>query len=185
MKNKLILTLILFISFIGMAHSENKINITIDGRTLSATLAANDATKALMDKLAEGPVKITMNNYGGFEKVGALPWDLPTSDTRITTKPGDIMLYNGDNIVIFYGANSWAYTPLGVLEITDASEIKNFVGEGEKEVTIYMKNTTLVSDVNIDARHAGKVFDLDGKVVSNRPLSPGFYIVDNKKVFIK
>ena len=87
MKNKLILTLILFISFIGMAHSENKINITIDGRTLSATLAANDATKALMDKLAEGPVKITMNNYGGFEKVGALPWALPTSDTRFTTKP--------------------------------------------------------------------------------------------------
>ena len=168
-----------------MAHSENKINITIDGRVMSATLADNDATKALAEKLAEGPVAIMMNNYGGFEKVGALPWSLPTSDTRITTRPGDIMLYNGNSIVIFYGENSWAYTPLGVLDTTDPDEIKNFVGTGDKEVTLSLDNLSYIGEVSWDADTKEKVFALDGKEINGRPLAPGLYIIDNKKVIIK
>lgn len=185
MRNKVFLTVILILAGINMGKSENKINITIDGRTMSATLADNEATKALVEKLANGPITITMNNYGGFEKVGALPWSLPSADTQITTKPGDIMLYNSNNIVIFYGQNSWAYTPLGVLETTGQEEISSFVGSGDKQVTIALDNLSQIVDVYSDAHTKEKVFALDGKEIAGRPLTPGLYIINNKKVIIK
>ena len=185
MRNRILLALIIIVACINMGKSENKINITIDGRTMSATLAVNDATKALAEKLAEGPVTITMNNYGGFEKVGALPWSLPASDTRITTKPGDIMLYTSDNIVIFYGENTWAYTPLGVMDTTDPEEISNFVGNGNKQVTLSLDNPSHIREISSDADTKEKVFALDGKEIQGSPLAPGIYIVNNKKVIVK
>lgn len=185
MVNKIKLTLILLIICINMGFSENKIKITIDGRTMSATVADNQAAKALVEKLTAGPVTITMSNYGGFEKVGALPWSLPASDTQITTKPGDIMLYNGNNIVIFYGQNSWAYTPLGLLETTNSSEISSFVGNGSKQVTLSLDNQTYIDNISIEDASKEKVFSLDGKLIAERPLAPGLYIVNNKKVIIK
>ena len=185
MKNKIFLTLILVLLGISMAHSENKINITIDGHTMTATLADNVATQALMEKLADGPITISMNNYGGFEKVGALPWSLPSDDSQITTKPGDIMLYNSNNIVIFYGQNSWAYTRLGVLETTDPDNISSFVGNGNKQVTISLDLKADVVDFKIDADTNLRVFALNGVEIKKRPLSPGLYIVNHRKVFIK
>ena len=168
-----------------MGKSENKINITIDGQSMLATLVDNVATKALAEKLANGPVTITMNSYGGFEKVGGLPWSLPSDDTQITTKPGDIMLYMGNNIVIFYGQNSWSYTRLGVLETSVPSEISNFVCTGSKQVTIYLENSVGVANITIDTYTKDQVFAINGTEVTQRPLSPGIYIVNNKKVIIK
>ena len=185
MINKAIFTLILIVTCINMGKSENKINITIDGLTMSATLADNVATKALVENLANGPISITMNNYGGFEKVGALPWSLPSADTQITTNPGDIMLYNSNNIVIFYGQNSWAYTPLGVLETTDSSEISSFVGNGNKQVTISLDTSTGIVDVTVDAYTKDRVYSFNGTEITNRPLFPGLYIINNKKVIVK
>ena len=185
MRNRVFSTVILLVACIILGKSENRINITIDGRTMSATLAVNDATKALAEKLAGGPVTITMSNYGGFEKVGALPWALPASDTRITTKPGDIMLYTGNNIVIFYGENTWAYTPLGVLDSASPEEISSFVGTGDKQVTLSLDNLSHVDEVSLDADTKEKVFALDGKDMQGRPLAPGLYIVNRKKVIIK
>lgn len=168
-----------------MAHSQNRINITIDGSSMSATLADNVATKALVEKLAAGPITITMNNYGGFEKVGALPWSLPSADTQITTNPGDIMLYTSNSIVIFYGQNSWAYTPIGALETSNSSEISSFVGNGTKQVTIALDNSAGVASIAIDADSKDRVFSLSGTELTKRPLSPGLYIVNNKKVIVK
>ena len=185
MRNKITLTAFILVAFFSMAKSENKINITIDGRSMSATLTDNDATKTLVEKLAEGPVTITMSNYGGFEKVGALPWSLPASDTRITTKPGDIMLYTSNNIVIFYGANTWAYTPLGTLDTTDPTLISEFVGNGDKQVTISLAGSSQIDDVHLSADTIDRVYALDGKEIQSRPLAPGLYIVNNKKVIIK
>lgn len=168
-----------------MSNAQNKINISIDGRSLEATLAENVATKALVNKLQNGPVKITMTNYGGFEKVGELPWSLPTDDSRITTSPGDIMLYLGNNIVIFYGQNTWSYTPLGSLETSDPSIISNFVGSGSKTVTISLVESASFDLPVVDGKTKELVFNLSGAVVSERPLAPGIYIVDNKKVLVK
>lgn len=185
MKRKILVTLTLVIACIQMIYSQNIIYITIDGRSLRATLAENSATKALTEKLVNGPVTITMNNYGGFEKVGELPWTLPSTDTQITTKAGDIMLYNSNNFVIFYGQNSWAYTPLGVLETTDPLAISNFVGTGSKQVSIYLDTSSNVELATIDADTEGRVFALNGNEVTKRPLSSGIYIMNNKKVIVK
>ena len=185
MRKKIIPALTLVLACINMGHSQNKINITIDGRSMSATLADNVATKALVEKLSDGPITITMSNYGGFEKVGALPWSLPSADTQITTKPGDIMLYNSNNIVIFYGQNSWAYTPLGVLETTDSSEISSFVGSGNKQVTISLDSSTGIVDATADVLTKDRVFAINGTEITKRPLSPGLYIINNQKVIVR
>lgn len=175
----------LLLIFSLMANAQTKINITIGDRTLTATLADNVATKALVEKIKTEPITITMNNYGGFEKVGSLPWTLPSSDTRITTKPGDIMLYTSNNMVIFYGENTWSYTPLGVLETTNPSEISEFVGNGTKQVTISLNTPTGMKIAEIDSATPREVYSLDGKQISQRPLKAGFYIVDNKKVIVR
>lgn len=184
MKKKTLL-LILFIILFQMAKSQTTIDITVDGRTMSATLADNAATKALIEKLSEGPVAITMNNYGGFEKVGALPWTLPSADTRITTTPGDIMLYTANNVVIFYGTNTWSYTPLGRLETDSASEISEFVGNGTRQVTFSLAASAGIEKISREDASSMQVCSLDGKPVVSRPLKPGLYIAGNRKIIIK
>ena len=81
------------------------------------------------------------DDYGGFEKVGSLGFSMPRSDERITTSSGDVMLYQGDNIVIFYGSNSWAYTPLGRIEGLDDAALESFLQAGGGEVKITLSLT--------------------------------------------
>lgn len=90
--------------------AQNSVYITIGDRSETITLVNNDATRRLLEILANGPMSVSLNDYGGFEKVGSLPMSLPTSDSRITTEPGDVILYQGRNLVIFYGSNTWSYT---------------------------------------------------------------------------
>jgi hypothetical protein len=77
----------------------------------------NESVEALKELCQEGPLTIRMSMYGGFEQVGSIGQSLPRDDSRTTTQAGDIVLYSGDQIVVFYGSNSWAYTRLG--HITD------------------------------------------------------------------
>lgn len=87
--------------------------VAVGGATFSATFAENIGAQALRELLADGPVTISMSDYGGFEKVGSLSQSLPTSNSQTTTQAGDIVLYQGTQIVMFYGSNSWSYTRLG------------------------------------------------------------------------
>lgn len=97
-------------------NKEMKINVIVNGITFTASLEQNEAVDALLDMMNEGPVTIDMQDYAGFEKVGDLPTSLPTQDQRIITQPGDIVLYQGNQIVMFYGTNSWSYTRLGHID---------------------------------------------------------------------
>ena len=99
-----------------------KMYITIDGRTEAVTLTNNSATQALVAKLQEASVMVTLNSSGGFEIWGALGFSLPTSNEQINAQPGDIVLYNGSNICMFYGTNSWNYTLLGKIDGLSESE---------------------------------------------------------------
>ncbi len=81
--------------------------------TLIVELYNTDAARALLDKLSEGDITLTVDDYGGFEKVGELGFDLPTDDKSTVTQYGDVMLYQGNQISIFYGQNTWEYTPIG------------------------------------------------------------------------
>ncbi len=112
------------------------LKIEIGETVLLAELADTDAARALARKLAEGSVTIGVSNFGGWEKVGNLPWSLPAADKQLTAQPGDIMLYTGDCIVLFYGENIWAYTQLGQIISHDAEALRRVLSGGESELTL-------------------------------------------------
>lgn len=168
-----------------MAQAQQKVTLTVAGRTVSATLADNAATRALMSQLADGPVTVHLDDYGGFEKVGPLPQSLPASDSRISTVPGDIMLYQGSNIVVFYGKNSWSYTPLGRIDDATADNVRRFLGNGSVTMTISQSSPAGIEEISTDATVADKVYDLHGKLITQRPLSSGIYIINGKKTLVR
>ena len=91
-------------------------NVQVGDVVFSATLEKNGAVDAFVEMMRENPVVIHMSDYSGFEKVGSLGTSLPASNSQTTTHAGDIVLYNGNQIVIFYGSNSWSYTRLGHID---------------------------------------------------------------------
>ncbi len=96
-----------------------KINVKINDYTFTATLNDNEAANAFFEMIKTEPVTIKMSDYGGFEKVGSLGVTLPSSDMQTVTDAGDIVLYQSNQIVIFYGSNSWSYTRLGRIDDVD------------------------------------------------------------------
>ena len=116
--------------------SQMEITIDVRGNKLTAALADSTAAKELAEKLEAEPVTVLLNEYGGFEKVGALGFSLPTDNSHITTQAGDVILYNGDNIVLFYGSNSWSYTRLGRIKYSSLSELKSFLKAGGGEISV-------------------------------------------------
>ena len=115
--------------------------ISLPDRSFTVNLESNSSADAFWEKVKTDPLKIEMHDYGNFEKVGDLPWDLPTNDEQISTKPGDLILYQGNKLCIYYGENSWSFTKLGTLNATE-EEMKDFFG-GEDEITaeIYLEWT--------------------------------------------
>lgn len=109
------------------------IQLQVNGRTFAATLEQNDAARALAQRLADSPLTLRLQNYGGFEKVGPLGESLPANDRQTTTHAGDIVLYQGDQIVLFYGSNSWSYTRLG--RVNDLAGWADALGRGDVTVT--------------------------------------------------
>ena len=107
---------------------EMKMNVQIGNTVFSATLEDNDAVREFIDLRKEEPVSIEMTDYSGFEKVGPLGRRLTTDDQQTTTSAGDIVLYSGNQIVIFYGSNSWSYTRIGKIE--DLTGWKDALGSG-------------------------------------------------------
>ena len=110
------------------AETDMKMNVQIGDYSFTATLENNTAVEELLDMMKEGPVTIQMDDYSGFEKVGPLGRSLTTSNRQTTTVAGDIVLYNGNNIVMFYGSNSWSYTRIG--KIDDLSDWEKALGSG-------------------------------------------------------
>ena len=112
-------------------------NVQVGDVVFSATLEENEAVSALVEMMRESPVVIQMSDYSGFEKVGPLGTSLPTSNSQTTTQAGDIVLYNGNQIVIFYGSNSWSYTRLG--HIDNLTGWEEALGSGDVTVTFSLE----------------------------------------------
>ena len=112
------------------------IKITVSGKTLPVKIEDNEATKALVAVLSEASITYEAHDYGGFEKVGALGRSLPASDTQITTQAGDVILYSGNQIVLFYGSNTWSYTRIGKMQYESLDELKSFLKAGEGNISV-------------------------------------------------
>lgn len=96
----------------------------------------NEAVSALKELVKDEALVVQMSMYGGFEQVGSLGKSLPREDTQTTTQAGDIVLYSGDQIVVFYGANSWDYTRLGRITDKTEQEMRELLSNGDVTVTI-------------------------------------------------
>ena len=112
------------------------IKITVSGKTLPVKIEDNEATKALVAVLSEASITYEAHDYGGFEKVGSLGLTLPANNSQITTQPGDVILYSGNQIVLFYGSNTWSYTRLGKIQYESLDELKSFLKAGEGNISV-------------------------------------------------
>lgn len=120
----------------GAEEMKKTLTLSIDQRTVDVAWEDNAAVDALAKLAKNGPVTISMSKYGGFEQVGAIGSSLPRNDTQTTTEPGDIMLYSGNQIVVFYGSNSWSYTRLGKMTGMTRAELSELLGGGNVTLTI-------------------------------------------------
>ena len=116
-------------------ESEADMRLRINDVEVCVDWEENDSVAALRDLVIAQPLSIQMSSYGGFEQVGSLGTSLPRNDVQITTQAGDIVLYSGNNIVIFYGSNSWAYTRLGHIELS-SSEMSELLSHGDVTVKL-------------------------------------------------
>ena len=119
-------------------QTEHKMKMTINSTPVDVKWEDNDAVKALREAVKDNPLTIKMSMYGGFEQVGSLGIDLPRNDTRITTKPGDVILYSGNQLVVFYGSNTWAYTRLGHINEKTQTELTELLSNGNVTIVISM-----------------------------------------------
>ncbi len=114
---------------------ENVMKITVGDTTFTATLADNSSAAALREMLMEEPLTINMSDYGNMEKVGPIGKSLPENNKQITTEAGDIILYQGNSLVIYYDTNTWNFTRLGKINDVTQAELKEALGDGDVIVT--------------------------------------------------
>lgn len=115
------------------SQEERTLKITVGEYTFLADWEDNSSADAFAALLEKGPVTISMADYGGFEKVGALGTTLPRNDRRITTQPGDVILYGGNQITIYYAPNTWSFTRLA--KIRNPEGLQEKLGVGSVTVT--------------------------------------------------
>ena len=162
----------------------DKIYITIGGQTQSVTLVDNDATRELIAALQDASITVTLND-NNFEIWGSLGKSLTTKNEQMNAQPGDIVLYNGSNICIFYDSNSWSYTRLGHIDGLSESELRTFLKAGESNisVTLSLAPSTGINTVKSEKLKDKKCYTLQGTLAQAG--QKGIVIKDGKKVAIK
>ena len=120
-----------------------KLYLTIGGVTKTATLVNNSSTEALVAQLQKGNITYEAHDYGDFEKVGPLGYTFPRNDEDITTQPGDLILYLGSNLCIYYDTNSWDFTRIGKLDNMTQADIKAWVNAGGDNVSVTLSISQL------------------------------------------
>ena len=117
-------------------EEDEGMQLKIGERAVNVEWEDNASVDALEELVRTESLTIQMSMYGGFEQVGSIGTSLPRDDAQTTTGAGDIVLYSGNQIVIFYGSNSWAYTRLGKITDLSRSELKELLGNGDVTIMI-------------------------------------------------
>lgn len=168
------------ISPIGNEYSNMTMNLKVNGNTLKVKLADNAATKSLLERLNEGAVTYNAHDYGGFEKVGALGFSLPSSDTYITTEPGDVVLYTSNYLCIYYDTNSWDFTRIGKIEGMTKQQLKDALGTGVVSITLSLDSSTGVVSAAEGQSQVNKIYSVNGQKLAEEP-TKGMYIENGVK----
>lgn len=143
------ITVILFLLLFSISCSKNmggdtmnikEIIMNVNNYDLVIELIDNSSSRALIEKLKEGDIIVHAHDYGNFEKVGNLGFSLPTNDKRITTKPGDLILYQGNQLTIYYDTNTWTFTKLGEVVNVDGEKLKEILGKSDAILTLKKVN---------------------------------------------
>jgi len=169
-----------------MAEMNEKMYITIDGSiTLTTRLANNSSTQALVAALREADITYEAHDYGGFEKVGNLGQSFPQNNTHIDTQPGDVILYQGNSLCLYYGENSWSFTRIGWIEGLSQDELKAALksGKGNVSVRLSLNKTTAVHSVETSHDDCSKYISLNGTRLKHP--AKGVYVKDGKKTIIR
>ena len=162
-----------------------KLYVTIGEETRSVTMEDNVGTQALVAALQAENITYEAHDYGNFEKVGALGQSFPTADHQVTTSAGDIVLYNGDNICIFYGSNSWSYTRIGKLDGMSAEDVRRFVnaGGGNVMITLSLQPIHTGLDEFSDDKHSDSpAYTITGQIA---PKGYRGIVIQNGKKILK
>ena len=120
-------------------ETEAMLQMMIGDTLVAVEWEENESVQALRDLCMGTPLTIQMSMYGGFEQVGSIGQSLPRNDVQTTTGAGDVVLYSGNQIVVFYGSNSWAYTRLGHITDQNAAGMSELLGNGDVTITISME----------------------------------------------
>ena len=118
-----------------VVNQEMNIKLNVNNHDLLIKLEDNSSAKAFLEKLKSGSITVNASDYGNFEKVGVLGFSLPTNDKSITTKAGDLILYQGDKITLYYDKNTWTFTKLGEVQDVNQDELKKILGAGDVTLT--------------------------------------------------
>ena len=158
-----------------------KLYLTIGGVTKTATLVSNSSTEALVAQLQQGNITYEAHDYGNFEKVGPLGYTFPENIEQINTVPGDLILYQGSNLCIYYDTNSWNFTRIGKLDNMTQADIKTWVNAGgdNVSVTLSISQPTGISQVKADDVKS-KAYTLQGTLAQAG--HKGIVIQNGKKI---
>ena len=162
-----------------------KLYVTIGEETRSVTMEDNVGTQALVAALQAENITYEAHDYGNFEKVGALGQSFPTADHQVTTSAGDIVLYNGNNICIFYGSNSWSYTRIGKLDGMSAEDVRRFVNAGGGNVTVTLSLQPIytgLDEFSDDKHDDGVAYTITGQIA---PKGYRGIVIQNGKKILK
>ena len=107
--------------------------LSIDGTPVTVLWEDNETVSELLTAVQNGAIVVSASRYSGFEQVGSLPQSFSRSDAQMTTQPGDIVLYSGNQLVIFFGSNSWSYTRLGHIEGLSTNELTTLL---DKDIAV-------------------------------------------------
>lgn len=114
-------------------------NIEVNGTVLKVKLHNNSSAEAVKELLRSGPMTIAMKDYANMEKFGSFGQRLPRNDKPIRTEAGDVILSEGNLLVIYYAPNSWNFTRLGKVQDMSATELKKVLGKGNVTVTLNLE----------------------------------------------
>ena len=174
------------LNFAEKQTTMSKMYISIDGgQTLTATLADNTSAQALIEALKQAPITYEAHDYGDFEKVGPLGQSFPENNESITTEPGDIILYQGSNLCLYYDTNTWTFTRIGKIEGKTQAELKQILKAGQGNITVTLSlssGTTAINSVRSATTENDAYYSLSGQRIENP--KHGIFIKKGKKVIL-